>query len=299
LSSTSREKEKYGTVVSFDQGWGRSVVEEDGWDIMYDDGSGRYYEIHRVMGESRWLTGETGRQEDEQSWQIVEEMGAAAAGGGGGGGGGGREECLTMLDEETGRWYYSNVVTGETSWVTDIPDVDVQAEPVVGEWDEGAESWYYVSQWTGASTWEIPTNVVDLQYRNYDVADTAVVAAAMPSSVVMTTQVRALAMVDDGRDWHEQWYDSGRSSDREVKLSSSSSFSDASLSAWVPVHDEESGMYFYENGVTGETQWNSPWESEEVAAATTVDEVDVWEAVWDDTSHAWYYCNTLTGETRW
>ena len=302
-----RQSDEKTSTPMFEDGWTTQEREvESHWETMYDNQSERYYEVHQSTGESRWWSG---------------------GGEGGGEGGGGVEEWVSTFDETSGKWYYSNAITGEICWADDVTVASVpvaassvtassmaaSSVDVVGEWDANTESWYYVNQWTGISTWEIPSTDVDLQYRNYDLAADPVADPAA-NSIIMTTQVRALATVDDGRNWHEQWYNQGdaHGDHQGEELSSSVAFSSAESSAWVPVHDPESGMYYYQNGVTGVTQWNSPWEEEksesertEISTAAAgmgevvLEEADVWEAVWDDVSHAWYYYNALTGETQW
>ena len=108
----------------------------------------------------------------------------------------------------------------------------------------------------------------------------------------MTTQVRALTSIEG----------------------------DVSTMLWTPVFDDSSGMYFYQNNETGETQWESPFEEqpldeqpfavddqevqeyyEDHQAFTVVAAVadDVWDAVWDEGNQAYYYYNASTGASQW
>ena len=123
--------------------------------------------------------------------------------------------------------------------------------------------------------------------------------------VVMTTQVIAIHTSDDS----SQWYNNAS----------------GDIYEWEAIYDDNSGMYYYQNISTGETQWESPYpevvlDEEETqqqnqplvvhaisdiltenngSTTATATSNDIWEAVWDDANEAYYYYNSATGETQW
>ena len=76
---------------------------------------------------------------------------------------------------------------------------------------------------------------------------------------------------------------------------------------WETVFDENSGMWYYINSVTGVTQWEVPDECsnvsvsvahyDEIAQDTT--QLDMWTAYIDDVTGKWYGIHQTTGETKW
>eukprot|EP01062_Namystynia_karyoxenos_P078396 TRINITY_DN8063_c0_g1_i2.p1 TRINITY_DN8063_c0_g1~~TRINITY_DN8063_c0_g1_i2.p1 ORF type:complete len:667 (+),score=184.52 TRINITY_DN8063_c0_g1_i2:78-2003(+) len=132
------------------------------WIERTDPSSGRVYYVHSVTGESQW----------EVPAAAAAPAPAAAQQQQHGGGGAHQSEWLELTDPGSGRVYYSNQVTGESSWErpADMDDpsggqsqaaaltqVSADAESVwVETTDPASGRPYYVHRVTGESVWTLP-----------------------------------------------------------------------------------------------------------------------------------------------
>jgi hypothetical protein len=74
-------------------------------------------------------------------------------------------DWISQIDEGSGCPYYTNIVTGETSW--DYPaelQEGAAAPSSEGNWietyDESSGAYYYLHDVTGESTWDKPANYI-------------------------------------------------------------------------------------------------------------------------------------------
>ena len=207
--------------------------EQSPW-MPVEDENGQVYYFNSETNETSWDPPSGWEEALKQTPPNQEEFNAVATDGGG--------EWQEMLDESSGRSYFYNPATEETSW--ENPYLKEQQHTVSNATDgsatiDGASDWglytdesgtsYYYNSATEETSWEAPdgfegtSEAVDLS-ANVEYTGTngmLVDADYLDASGVGATVTAAAS------DWVEQW-------------------------------DEDSGMAFYFNTATNETQWEMP-----------------------------------------
>lgn len=195
------------------------------WVPVYDESNQGYYYYNQITGESTWETppGYT---------NTVDSTPQLPAG------------WIAVTEEGSGSIYYYNEQTGESSW--DVPAAPAAAYEITTTitadthsvtevvqsssnatlpegWKEGFDTdsgkVYYYNETTGETSWELPQSALSI-------------STSFPSS---TTEITS----------------------NYTEFSSPTKATADSTSEWVE-HIDSSGKVFYENTVTGHTQWDSP-----------------------------------------
>ena len=181
-------------------------------------------------------------------------------------------DWVETTDPTSGKTYYFNSKTNETSW--ENPNPSTATAPVaVAAAPPSAES--------ASNLFESP-----------------------PNSSGVTTPATAMTTAGESK---EPTVAETKQEETSASFSPSATSEDTS-SDWVEVADPTSGKTYYFNSKTNETSWDNPNESTATAAAveesTTAAEQDGngdsdWSESVDPSSGKSYYYNSKTGETSW
>jgi hypothetical protein len=179
---------------------------------------------------------------------------------------------VEVADPTSGKSYYFNSKTNETSW--DNPNPPTAARAPVAPAPSSAES--------ASNLFESPPN----------------------SSGVTTPATVSITATGESK----EPTDSETKQEEIPAAFSPITTSDDTSNDWVEVADPTSGKTYYFNSKTNETSWHNPNASTAVAAAveesTTATEQDSnddsdWSESLDPSSGKSYYYNSKTGETSW
>ena len=141
---------------------------------------------------------------------------------------------VAELDPTSGKYFYYNNTTGETSWT--VPAPAVAASPWISEVDPTSGDTFYVNETTGVTTWDRPVDfdphvLDDLRQENNQSG-----GGGGPKKQMSTKWKRAFAKV-------------------RVMVALNQKFKKPS---WEKHFDDETGEFFYHNTVTDKSQWTEP-----------------------------------------
>lgn len=266
-------------------------------------------------------TDEEGEESDDEEVSIDESL---------------PNDWIALVDQDSGETYYSNEVTGETTW--DKPEIfnkqntsyndadqsntsndysqeEEESEGELSEVLEGAlpEGWisildpdsgeyYYSNEQTGEVTWDRPAAELEKEEEIHD-------------------KTASQSQFDDENSTSENGsFDQG-SEDQESDAQESSAQEEEEEGdlpeGWISLVDEDSGDVYYFNEVTGVTTWDRPIEDEEETSDSKMSSQDQpefqneqqdnnadedlppgWMSIVDPASGDVYYSNEF-GETTW
>ena len=158
---------------------------------------------------------------------------------------------LPLLDEESGDWYYENELTGETTWEIPTPAgaataVEVAAASARAAPPLSSRGGPIAASKTVAAepilAYAAPAALVDSVPHS---------SRAVSSAVVAATPVEAVHA-------------------KAASVPTPAATAPVAVYPWLPLLDEESGDWYYENELTGETAWEIPASAGATATAVEV-----------------------------
>ena len=199
------------------------------------------------------------------------------------------------MDPSSGRTYYQNIETGETSWTlpTDTGALEARASSSASPWverhDPGSGRMFYQNVQTGESSWTKP----DGFNGSSDEGGTTVADAG--SGAAGDEEKNGQASSDSS------------SLSATADTSNSQTARAEAMGDWIERFDQNSNRAYYQNIKTGESRWAKPEAQSSVGgAASKTAEAQVapsqshsWVQRQDPTSGRMYFQNTTTGETSW
>jgi plastin-1 len=201
-------------------------------------------------------------------------------------------EWAKFHDDATGRDYWYNATTGDTTW-TNPEEAGGSAADWEEMFDEASGRNYFYNKVTGESSWTKPGEGAD---------GTAATAsgAVKPRPGAMrwierkdpATDRTFYACVDDGS---TSWTPPEGLADGSARLVQSD---------WFSKVDPGTGRRYYVHSVSGETQWDRPTSGydsgdEEDAGTSNNGLPEGWIAITDPASGREYYLHSATGERTW
>jgi outer membrane protein assembly factor BamB len=232
-----------------------------------------------------------------------------------------QQDIWEQVEDDEGRTYYFNVVTGESRWTLDEDAVvsqnnDLAAESLLvqseydTQWechtdDHGVEYWYNIE--TGESQWENPFSGEEehvLQDDSDDVDDLNV----WETHTHETHGVYYYNIMTGESQW-EMPSCLMAPKNRGDKEEGEQQHDESSSSTWdenFERHVDDDGNVYWYDVRTGESHWDEDLKNQEKIGEEEKEEEDkeveehesVWEAAEDEDGNVYYY-NHATGETTW
>ena len=255
-----------------------AAAQASAWTQRTDPASGRVYYVNDATHETSWVpppdAAAPAPAMPQPAMQVRTPPPPRPAAGAGG-------AWIAQVDPASGRTYYTNRETGESSWEAPPETRAVAAaapagpparpravppqprrSPWIARVDNKSGETYYENSETGETTWDAPAD-----------AATPAAPAAAPTP-------------------------SRRTAASQPKLQS----------AWSSQTDPRSGRTYYQNATTGETSWDPPTDAATAPAEPTPSRrmaasqpklQSAWSSQTDPRSGRTYYQNATTGETSW
>jgi hypothetical protein len=293
---------------------------EGTWVEKVDPKSGKVYYLNKETKQTSWT-----KPINSSEQSVAVSAGATPSRGASSPTPGGTtSEWIEKTDPKTGKVYYVNTETKQTSWTKPETPGPTTAHPhtaPVVQTAAGLDGWtekvdkktgktYYYNKATNETTWTRPV-VGDVSAPEAATAEqsanlNAVVSGAGASPWVEKTDLKTGKTYYVNRQTKETTWTRPPDIDASsVPASVDVSAQDAvPLTPWVEKSDPKSGRPFYYNKETKETSWTKPealTQATHVVSAPTVAHVDddPWLPRTDPNTGKTYFFNTLTKATSW
>jgi hypothetical protein len=203
------------------------------------------------------------------------------------------DHWIEQNDPTTGRTFYTNQVTGESSWTN--PNEGVAQSEWVASVDPTSGRTFYTNSTTGESSWVEPTVTAEAEKEGKS-EETAVENGEVIEERVDPTT---------GRSYYVN-IATGETSWIDPRLNATTTTAEETPETIEERTDPTTERKYYVNVTTGETSWTDPREMEqmeEIKEAQKVEEKDDASSEWiigiDPSSGRHFYQNKLTGASQW